>query len=111
LVCASLCWPRMSCFAGAVAKNCVFCQKAKVHRHVALEAVHIPVPHRRFEHIHVDLVGPLPVSGGYNYLFTVLDRTSRWPEAIPLSGITAGDCADALFRGWIQRFVRHHKQL
>jgi len=104
LVCASFCWPRMSCFAGAVAKNCVFCQKAKVHRHVALEAVHIPVPHRRFEHIHVDLVGPLPVSSGYNYLFTVLDRTSRWPEAIPLSGITAGDCADALFRGWIQRF-------
>jgi hypothetical protein len=49
-------------------------------------------------------VGPLPVSSGYNYLFTVLDRTSRWPEAIPLSGITAGDCADALFRGWIQRF-------
>jgi len=104
LVCASFCWPKMSNFAGDMAKNCMFCQKAKVYRHVALEAVRIPVPQRRFEHIHVDIVGPLPMSCGFNYIFTVLDRTSRWPEAIPLSSITAGDCADALFRGWVQRF-------
>jgi hypothetical protein len=32
------------------------------------------------------------------------DRTTRWPEAFPLSSISAADCARALFDGWIQRF-------
>jgi hypothetical protein len=38
------------------------------------------------------------------YLFTVVDRTTRWPEAFPLSSIAAADCAAALLQGWIQRF-------
>jgi IS30 family transposase len=80
------------------------CQKSKVHRHVHLAPATIAVPHRRFEHIHVDLVGPLPQSSGFSYLFTVVDRTTRWPEAVPLSNIAAADCAAALFTGWIQRF-------
>jgi hypothetical protein len=65
---------------------------------------HIPVPVRRFSHIHVDLVGPLPRSSGFSYLFTVVDRTTRWPEAVPLMSTTAADCAAALLQGWIQRF-------
>ncbi len=30
-------------------------------------------------HIHVDLVSPLPPSRGHTYLFTIIDRTLRWP--------------------------------
>jgi len=52
----------------------------------------------------MDLVGPLPLSRGYQYLFTVIDRTTRWPEAIPLTTITDADCAQVLFTGWIARF-------
>jgi hypothetical protein len=37
-------------------------------------------------------------------LFTVIDRTSRWPEAIQLSSITTADCARALLASWISRF-------
>ena len=48
---------------------------------------------RRFSHIHVDLVGPLPASKGFTYLFTIMDRTSRWPEAIPLRPRTASPAA------------------
>ncbi len=88
----------------ALSRNCLHCQKAKIHRHVTLQAAHIPVPVRRFAHIHVDLVGPLPRSSGFSYLFTVVDRTTRWPEAVPLSSSTAADCAAALLQGWIQRF-------
>jgi hypothetical protein len=36
---------------------------------VHLQAAHIPVPARRFAHIHVDLVGPLPRSAGFSYIF------------------------------------------
>ena len=53
----------------------------------------------------MDLVGPLPVSKeGFLYLFTMVDRSTRWAEAIPLSSITAADCAAALFTGWVARF-------
>ena len=64
----------------------------------------VPVPSRRFCHIHVDLLGPLPSSRGFTYLFTILYRTSRWPEAVPLVSISATDCARAVISGWILRF-------
>jgi hypothetical protein len=71
---------------------------------VHLQPEVIEVPRRRFAHVHVDLVGPLPRSAGYSYLLTVLDRTTRWPEAIPLAAVTAADCAAGLLHGWVQRF-------
>jgi hypothetical protein len=104
LVSAKFCWPKMAKQVRLFAQQCIQCQKAKVSTHVHLAPSVIPVPQRRFEHIHVDIVGPLPPSSGYSYLFTVVDRTTRWPEAIPISGISAADCATALFTGWIQRF-------
>jgi hypothetical protein len=48
------------------------------------------------------------MAGGHpaclTYLFTIIDRTSRWPEAILLASITTADCARALFAGWVSRF-------
>jgi Integrase core domain len=55
-------------------------------------------------HIHVNLVGPLPPSQGYKYIFTIVDRTSRWVEAVPLAVTTAAACADALFQYWIMHY-------
>ena len=104
LVCANFCWPGMSSFVANFARTCLGCQKGKIHRHVALEAAVIPVPVRRFAHIHIDIVGPLPMSAKCNYIFTILDRTTRWPEAVPLESVTAADCPAALLQGWIQRF-------
>ena len=34
----------------------------------------------------------------------MIDRTSRWPEVVPLSSITAVVCAQALLSSWISRF-------
>ncbi|GFO10357.1 Pol polyprotein [Plakobranchus ocellatus] len=62
------------------------------------------MPSRRFSHLHIDLVGPLPPSEGFTHLLTIIDRTSRWPEVIPLSGTSSTDCAKALIRNWISRF-------
>ena len=75
-----------------------------VLRHVHIRPEKIPVPFRRFAHVHVDLVGPLPSSNGFTYLFTCIDRSTRWPEAIPLTGISAEECASVMFHGWISRF-------
>ncbi|KAJ8389879.1 hypothetical protein AAFF_G00113480 [Aldrovandia affinis] len=59
------------------------CQRAKVHRHIKAPLERFSVPERRFDHVNADLVGPLPPSHGYTYLFTMVDRTTRWPEAVP----------------------------
>jgi hypothetical protein len=58
----------------------------------------IPVPRQRFSHVHVDIVGPLPVSSeGFTYLLTVIDRTTRWIEAAPKKkDMLAKICVDAL---------------
>ncbi len=104
LIAARFCWPQMAKAITLKARACLFCQKGKVHKHVHQQPAEIPVPHHRFAHIHVDLFGPLLPSRGNTYLFTIIDRTSRWPEAIPLSSITTADCARALFAGWVSRF-------
>ena len=51
----------------------------------------------KFQHIHVDIVEPLPESCGCSYLLTITDRFSQWVEALPLTDITAKSCADRLY--------------
>ena len=53
----------------------------------------------------VDLVGPLPVSAdGYLYIFTIIDHTTRWLEAVPLKEISASTCSQVFFSHWVSRF-------
>ncbi|GFO31447.1 Pol polyprotein [Plakobranchus ocellatus] len=85
-------------------QECLACQQSKIQTHVHSPVLNIPVPSRRFSHLHIDLVGPLPPSEGFTHLLTIIDRTSRWPEVIPLSRTSSTDCAKALIRNWISRF-------
>ena len=70
-------------------KSCLQCQRGKVLRHVHIRPEKIPVPFRRFAHVHLDLVGLLPSSNCFTYLFPCINRSTRWHEAIPLTGISA----------------------
>ncbi|XP_057695302.1 uncharacterized protein LOC130917681 [Corythoichthys intestinalis] len=88
----------------AWADSCVACQRAKVQCHVKAPLEPFVVPERRFDHINVDLVGPLPVSHGFTHVLTMVDRTTRWPEAVPLSSTTTADVARAFIGTWIARF-------
>ena len=81
-------------------KSCLQWQLGKVLRHVHIHPEKIPVPFRRFAHVYVDLVDPLPSSHGFTYLFTCIDRSTRWPEAIPLAGISAAECAWMDLKVW-----------
>jgi transposase InsO family protein len=86
-------------------RDCQQCQRGKITRQATAAVQPIPVPGRRFSHIHVDFVGPLPVSKeGYRYLFTVIDRSTRWLEALPVKDLEAATAADTLVAGWIARF-------
>ncbi len=35
---------------------------------------------------------------------TMVDRTTRWLEAVPLKGISASTCIDVFFATWVARF-------
>ncbi|KAK3885064.1 hypothetical protein Pcinc_010718 [Petrolisthes cinctipes] len=97
-------WHKISRDAGNWVRSCVPCQKSKVHRHTETSPGAFHQPQRRFAHIHVDVVGPLPPSDGHRYLFTIIDRSTRWPEAIPMANATSTSCASSLLSGWISRF-------
>jgi hypothetical protein len=85
-------------------KHCVQCQQFKPTIVPKREPVSYPTS-ERFSTLHIDLVGPLPTSGkGNSYLFTMIDRYTRWVEAVPLSSITTEACAQALLGTWVSRF-------
>ena len=97
-------WRNMSTHAKDFCRACLSCQRAKVTRHTKSPLDALPMPEHHFSALHLDLVGPLPAAEGFQYLLTIIDRFSRWLEAIPLASITAQDCAKALLRHWVSRF-------
>jgi len=104
LITSSYVWKGLSTEVTAWARPCLHCQQAKIHHHIQVPPQHILVPTCRFNQIHVDLVGPLLASRGFTHLFTIIDRTFPWPEAIPLISTTTVDWAHALFQGLVYRF-------
>ncbi|XP_068250725.1 uncharacterized protein [Palaemon carinicauda] len=48
--------------------------------------------------------GPLPTSQVHRYLFTIIDCSTCWPEAVPMETTTPASCTSALLLGWIARF-------
>ncbi|XP_066982648.1 uncharacterized protein [Macrobrachium rosenbergii] len=69
-----------------------------------LEAAAYCMAFTALRYIHVDVVGPLPQSGGTRYLLTVIDHSTRWPEATPMTEASTSACAEALLSSWIGRF-------
>ena len=89
-----LCW----------ARSCQVCARNKVSRHTCQLVQSILVQASRFEHVHVDMVGPFLREQGMKYILTMIDRTTRWLEAAAISDATANTILQAFHRGWISRF-------
>ncbi len=98
-------WPGLASQVAAWCRDCQQCQRAKVTSQPASPPGLIANPIQRFSHIHIHLVGPLPASRkGFTHLFTAVDRSTHWAEAIRLRSTSAACCAEALIGGWVARF-------
>ncbi len=96
-------WPNMNTDIAKWVKSCLACQRAKVFRHTKTPYGEFKITESRFEHIHLDLVGPLPPSENCIFLLTIIDRFTRWPEAYPLTDSRTPTVIKA-FLDYISRF-------
>merc|ERR1711951_234517 len=83
-VAANYYWPSIRKDVTEYVNGCHDCNATKVGKTITPEQDPIPVLAKRFHDVVLDVVGPLPVSSGYKYLLTIVDRTSRWFDAIPM---------------------------
>jgi hypothetical protein len=72
LMAACMVWRGMSPDVSAWCRDCQLCSRGKASPQHTVPVQAIPIPERRFTHVHMDLVGPLPASAeGFMYLFTI----------------------------------------
>ena len=104
LVSARFVWGRLARDVKEVVDNCHECHAVKTPRKLAPPPAQLPTPARRFNCVHLDIVGPLPESHGMRYMLTMVDRTTRWLEAVPLASIDADTVTSTFLNHWVSRF-------
>ena len=83
---------------------CHACQQSKVYHHVTAPLQLLSAPATRFNSIQIDVLGLLPLTKGYTYLFPCIDKYTCWPEAIPMTDATAESCVQAVLSNWVYHF-------
>ena len=92
-------WKGVSADVQRYVKSCDVCQrmvhKGRVSR---VNLGKMPIISEPFERVAVDLVGPLTPKSerGHRWILTVIDYGTRYPEAVPLKGISTEEVAEAL---------------
>lgn len=97
-------WPNMGNDITNFVKTCISCQRSKITQHTKTPHGSFDPPGERFEHIHVDIIGPLPPSNNMRYCLTIVDRFTRWPEVIPIEDQSAQTVVSAMMNSWISRY-------
>ncbi|GFX21985.1 transposon Tf2-8 polyprotein [Trichonephila clavipes] len=97
-------WPSMLKDITKWTRCCIPCQRSKFQRHTVSPLQPFAPTVERFQHVHIDVVGPFPPSDGFTFLLTCIDRYTRWPEIIPVSDISAEAVAKSFIANWISRF-------
>ncbi|MCP4509601.1 MAG: DDE-type integrase/transposase/recombinase [Fuerstiella sp.] len=98
-------WPDMRNQITAFVASCHSCQITKASRSVPLPPMQTFPVHSVNECVAVDLVGPMPVTKGeHQYILTMIDRFSRFVQAIPIRRCDAYTVALQFFNQWICRW-------
>ena len=103
-------WPNMNVDIQEWVSTCLKCQQCKVHWHTKSPISTFNNPGAWFSHIHIDLVGPMPMCQDYQYLLTVVDHFSQWPTAVPIKDISTNTIAKTILKEWMSTYgtLSHH---
>ena len=75
LIASKFVWHGLHKQVGLWAKQCEACPKAQHHLRAPWEPY--PTTTHRFDHVNINLVGPMPPSQGHQFLLTMVDRFTR----------------------------------
>ncbi|GFU56495.1 retrovirus-related Pol polyprotein from transposon 412 [Nephila pilipes] len=93
-------WPSMLKDITKWTRCFIVYQRSKIYRHTVIQIKPSASNSERFQHVHADLVAPLPPSDGFTYLLTCIDLYIRWQEALPLSNMSAETAAKSFIANW-----------
>ena len=99
-------WPNIKGDVKRYVQTCDTCQKVGKPNQKIPKAPLIPIPivKEPFQEVVIDIVGPLPrTRSGHEYLLTIIDRMSHYPEAIPVRSIRSPRIVEELI-GFFTKF-------
>ena len=92
-------WPGIQGDVTRFCKSCDVCQKTVSKGSVPKVPLEkMPLIDKPFKRVAIDLVGPIspPSEEGHRYILTLVDFSTRYPEAVPLKNIDTETVAEAL---------------
>ena len=96
-------WPDQHKQVKDYVSSCTVCQTIKNPRVYNNEQL-IPIrPSRPLEIVTSDMVGPLPKSGDFKYIFVIIDHFTKWVEIYPITDKSAEESAQI----FMTYFCRH----
>lgn len=77
-------WPTLKVDTEKYVRHCEVCQRTKTATGKPNGLLRpLPVASRPWQHLSCDFVGPLPLSNGYNFVLTIVDRFTKMAIFVP----------------------------
>ena len=92
-------WPGLAKDIADHCKACTVCAAYNSHKPDIQPLKPVPLVHTPWQKLAMDIVGPFSrTSNGYQYILTLVDMATRFPEAISLKRVDTASTAEALLR-------------
>ena len=99
-------WPNMTKTVTKYVKSCEKCQKSKTIKHTKIPLQITDTPHKVFENVLVDTIGPLPkTENGNEYAITLICDLTKYLVSIPVPNKSANTTAKAIFESFVLQYV------
>ncbi|XP_078501186.1 mitogen-activated protein kinase kinase kinase 3 isoform X1 [Lissotriton helveticus] len=90
-------WPGIYKETEAYCQRCEVCQRKNLTKPPAVPLQPLPIIGNPWERVGMDIIGPLPrTTRGHTYALVIVDYSTRFPEAYPLTTPTTKNVAEKL---------------